>query len=114
MRTPTLQDITTARAIMNEAHDRPIGERLYELLLDIEPRCYNKAEIVVRDFVVNPTPAVTDKGKKTVYVFSKLSDTGKICPVPVDIDDLSPQFRWDMACQIWNKLRDNSDDEMCI
>ena len=105
MRTPTKKDVDEAKAILDEALENPIGERLHDLLEEIDPAAYRSAEIIIKEFVVNPTVAVTPAGKKTVHVFTKLSDTGAVCPVPEDIDNLSPQFRWDMVCRIWNHLR---------
>jgi len=110
MRKPTLKDISEVQLLLDEAKDCPVGTRLANILKDIEPECFNKAMILISDFIVNPTVGIKGESKQTVLVYTKFKEDGSICPKPEDIDDLSSQYRWDMVCQIWNQMNMSTDE----
>jgi len=104
MRQPTNEDTLNVLDIAEGPIENPAGERLYDILKDIDPEAYRQAIILMEDFAVNPTPMLDDRGKKTIYVYSKMKNGGHICPVPVDIDQLPMQYRRDMVYQIYNQM----------
>lgn len=104
MREPNIKDLAAVAAVMEDAAEEAVGSRLYTILAEINPKAYSDAAIPAQDYIVNPTPYITEQGKKTMAVYTMFRDTGKIHSKGEDIDNLLPQWRKDMATQIWNRI----------
>lgn len=93
---PTKEITIKIKDLLKVAKKEKIGNRLAELLSHIDNSQYDKA-IIITDIKTYCKPYLSDN-QKTVML--RDSDSDEI----TDIDKLSPQFRWDAVCAIWNEI----------
>lgn len=98
MRKPNDKDLHSVETIMACAKKECIGHRLASVIDDLDTNLFKKI-IIVTDKMTLTEPQVSSvRDIKTVVLQDK--STGKL----KDIDNLPPQFRWDIVCAIWNEL----------
>lgn len=93
---PTKEITMKIKNLLEVAKEEKIGNRLAELLKHVDSSLYDKA-IIITDIKKYCKPYLSEN-QETVMLRDSDSDE------MTDIDKLSPQFRWDAVCAIWNEI----------
>ena len=110
MRKPTLEDIAAVRKLLAVAKDEPVGERLADILKNINREDYIESYCVIANMYSKPEIKVAQDGHKFIELTVMNVVTKKEFKRKKNLDKLKPQFRWDFVCNVWNVLRDNTDE----
>lgn len=123
MREPLLKDIKTLEALLETAHEEPVGERLASLLRELPRRCYAPATVTSSKCLLGrPEPYVLPDGRQSVRL-KEMDPARRTFTGPRhDIDGLEEtienpsegfnggQLRWDAVCAIKNVISYNCNE----